>query len=250
MDGGPGLPGRGGSISVAETVAKVLIVAPPAIFAITCHEVAHGWVASRFGDPTARDRGRLTLNPIAHIDPMGTIVVPVMLALAHAPIIGWAKPVPVNFRNLRSPKKHMGYVAAAGPVTNLLLAVLCGVLINIFIWVFPSAFTSQARVEGGPASFFWPLPLMLLKGLEINVMLAIFNLLPIPPMDGSKVAISVLPMPYAGWFARLERYGILPLLILFMIPATNRMIGAIISPIVHFVVILLIRAPNAFLGVP
>jgi len=212
-------------------VAKILLVAPPAVFAITCHEVAHGWVASRFGDQTARERGRLTLNPIAHIDPVGTILVPVLLALANAPIIGWARPVPVNFRNLRSPKKHMGYVAAAGPVTNLLLAALFGIVVNALALAFLALSGGQETPAEGLGGFVRPLFEMLLLGVQINVMLAIFNLLPVPPMDGSKLAISLLPMPYAGWFARLERYGFLPLLILFFIPATNHMIGAVVNPI-------------------
>jgi Zn-dependent protease len=225
-----------------------MIIAPPAIFSITCHEVAHGWVASRFGDETARSRGRLTLNPLPHIDPVGTIIVPVMLAMIHAPIIGWAKPVPVNFRNLESPKKHMGYVAAAGPITNLLLAVCCALGINFMFWIFPGP---GASGTGAIYSFLSPLKWMLFVGIQINVMLAIFNLLPIPPMDGSKVAISVLPMPYAGWFIRMERYGILPLLVLFMIPATNRMIIGLTDPIVNLVLRSLIHgAMGGFLGPP
>ncbi len=212
-------------------MAKILLVAPPAVFAITCHEVAHGWVASRFGDQTARDRGRLTLNPIAHIDPVGTILVPVLLAMANAPIIGWARPVPVNFRNLRSPKKHMGYVAAAGPVTNLTLAALFGIVANALALAFLALSGGQETPAEGLGGFARPLLEMLLIGVQINVMLAIFNLLPVPPMDGSKLAISLLPMPYAGWFARLERYGFLPLLILFFIPATNHMIGEVVNPI-------------------
>jgi Zn-dependent protease len=220
-------------------VAKVLIVAPPAVFAITCHEVAHGWIASRFGDQTARDRGRLTLNPIAHIDPVGTIVVPLMLAFANAPIIGWAKPVPVDFRNLRSPKKDMGYVAAAGPVTNLLLAAICGILFHLLSM-------GLALGSGTALSFFSPLRLMLLVGVQVNVMLAIFNLLPIPPMDGSKVAISVLPLRYARVFARMERYGIFPLLLLLLIPETNRLIGRVIDPVAGVLIDLFLKGPAAF----
>ncbi len=218
-------------------MAKVLIVAPPAVFAITCHEVAHGWVASRFGDQTARDRGRLTLNPIAHVDPMGTIVVPLMLAFANAPIIGWAKPVPVDFRNLRSPKKDMGYVAAAGPATNLLLAAICGILFNLF---------SLALGGDTLSAFLSPLRLMLLVGVQVNVMLAIFNLLPVPPMDGSKVAISVLPYRYARVFARMERYGIFPLLLLLMIPETNRLIRRLIDPVADVLIVLFLKGPAAF----
>jgi Zn-dependent protease len=220
-------------------------VAPPAIFAIICHEVAHGWVASRLGDQTARERGRLTLNPIPHVDPIGTILVPVMLALAHAPIIGWARPVPVNFHNLRSPKKHMGLVAAAGPVTNLILGAIFGLALNVLLLAFFRAKAGDPAGGGAITDFLKPLGDMLLVGVQINVMLAIFNLLPIPPMDGSKLAISILPMPYAGWFARLERYGFLPLLLLFFIPATNRMIGSIVNPIERTLTRFLIGWPGS-----
>lgn len=203
-------------------------MAPPAIFAITCHEVAHGWVASRYGDQTARMLGRLTLNPVPHIDPMGTIILPIALAVMGAPIIGWAKPVPVNPQNLREPKKHWGYVAAAGPVTNLLLAAACGLLLNIVFIAMPVEITPDGIALN---SFAGPLILMLKWGIQINVMLAVFNLLPIPPMDGSKVAISLLPMPYAGWFMRLEQFGFLPLMLIFLIPTTNRMLGNIVFPV-------------------
>jgi Zn-dependent protease len=236
---------EGETIAFSDIVLTILIVAPPAIFAITCHEVAHGWVASRYGDPTAQMQGRLTLNPLPHVDPVGTIVVPVVLALASAPIIGWAKPVPVNFRNLRHPKKHMGLVAAAGPGTNLLLAALCGLLLNVIILAFPVNVTPEGAPTGGAAGgFFAPLVEMLVWGLRINVMLAIFNLLPIPPMDGSKVAISVLPMPYAGWFLKLEQLGFLPLLILFFIPATRHAMASIVFPIADLLTKLFIGLPS------
>jgi Zn-dependent protease len=239
---------EGETIGVSETILTILIVAPPAIFAITCHEVAHGWVASRYGDPTALMRGRLTLNPLPHVDPVGTIVVPLVLAIMHAPIIGWAKPVPVNFGNLKNPKKHMGLVAAAGPVTNLLLAAACGLLLNVVLLAFPVSVTpATAPGGGGAGGFFAPLIAMLIWGIQINVMLALFNLLPIPPMDGSKVAISLLPMPYARSFAKLERYGFLPLLILFFIPATRHAMAAVVVPIADLLTRLFLHLPSLIL---
>ncbi len=236
---------EGETIDFPHIILTILIVAPPAIFAITCHEVAHGWVASRCGDPTALMRGRLTLNPLPHVDPVRTIVVPLILAITNAPIIGWAKPVPVNFGNLRHPKKHMGLVAAAGPGTNLLLAAVCGLLLNVVVLAFPVNVTPDgAPGGGGVGGFFAPLVEMLIWGLRINVMLAIFNLLPIPPMDGSKVAISLLPMPYAGWFAKLERYGFLPLLILFFIPATRHAMASVVFPIADLLTKLFVGLPS------
>ncbi|MDP3937656.1 MAG: site-2 protease family protein [Deltaproteobacteria bacterium] len=200
-------------------------------------------MASRHGDQTARMLGRLTLNPIPHIDPVGTILLPLILAVSGAPIIGWAKPVPVNPNNLRDPKRDMGIVSAAGPLTNLGLAAICGLILKLAILAFPVEVTPDGVIMSGIGQ---PVILMLIWGIRINVMLAIFNLLPIPPMDGSKVAISVLPMPYAGWFMRLERYGFLPLMLLFFIPTTNRMIGNIIWPISSALTNFFIEFPAQF----
>lgn len=183
--------------SIATTVFLVLLVAVPAII---LHECAHGWVANKLGDPTARLMGRLTLNPIKHVDLLGTIIVPAVLYLAHALgwmpsliLFGWAKPVPVNPSRLRDPKRDMGIVGIAGPVTNILIALMLAQLIR---WGF---FPALAGV------FFW--------GVMLNLSLAIFNLLPIPPLDGSRVLAAFLPEKIERAYYHLEPFGFIIVLV-------------------------------------
>ena len=168
---------------------EILLLAPPILLALTCHEYAHGWVALRLGDPTAKMQGRLTFNPISHLDPIGTL----MLFLVH---FGWAKPVPVDPRYFSDPKRDMLWVALAGPAANMILAFASGILLTSFLG---SGFFATA---GGAF-----LGNMLLYSLQINLALAIFNLLPIPPLDGSKVLRGVLPYQYEHMADRLEYYG-------------------------------------------
>ena len=184
------------------------VVALPILVAITFHEAAHGLVADRKGDPTAKYLGRLTLNPLAHIDPFGTIVLPLLLyvtpwILGGQPgvVFGYAKPVPVNFMNLRRPKTDMVWVAAAGPLTNLGLAVLSGALLK--------ALTGVGNLGGRPPEFMilQPLAQMLQYSVLINVTLMVFNLLPIPPLDGGRVLVGVLPGAGAERLAAIEPYG-------------------------------------------
>ena len=177
----------------------------PLVFAIVLHEVSHGWVANAFGDPTARERGRLSLNPIRHVDPIGTVGLPLLLALSGAPVFGWAKPVPVIARRMRHPRVHMMLVALAGPGMNLLLAALGALLL---------ALTGTPERGAG----FWPifLYLNLFNFIAINIFLALFNLLPIPPFDGSHVVEGLLPRPMAARYARLGRFGF-PLLIILLV---------------------------------
>ena len=172
----------------------------PVIFAITVHEVAHGWVAKRLGDPTADLLGRLTLNPIKHIDLIGTLLVPGLLIVMGGIVFGWAKPVPVNYDNLRNPRRDMAIVAAAGPLANLAMAVLWGILMKI-------GFTL-----GEGSAWARPLVSMGVAGITINVILMIVNLLPVPPLDGGRVAMGVLPGNAAATLGRLEPYGIIILL--------------------------------------
>lgn len=176
-------------------IQKIIVWAVPVVFAITVHEVAHGWVANRLGDPTARMLGRLTLNPIKHIDPVGTIVVPLLLLLLPGGFIfGWAKPVPVTQQNLRNQRRDMAIVAAAGPLSNILMALFWG-----------SVAMLGTHVDLG--SVGQPLRLMGEAGILINIALAVLNLLPLPPLDGGRVVSNLLPPRLSARYDRVEPYG-------------------------------------------
>lgn len=196
-----------------QIIVTISIIFVPIMFAVVCHEVAHGLVAWHFGDPTARMMGRLTLNPLSHIDLMGTIIVPVFLIMSHTGMLfGWAKPVPVVFQNLRNPKRDMIWVAAAGPVTNTILAILSALALRAII------FFVNPAVEGSmQAMFIKPVVLMLTYSVYINLLLAIFNMLPIPPLDGGRVLVGVLPNKQSNALASLERYGFFILILLIFI---------------------------------
>lgn len=189
-----------------QTLYAIATWIVPLILAIVFHEVAHGWVARAFGDPTAKRLGRLTLNPVKHVDPVGTIALPTMLAVAGAPIFGWAKPVPVDQRRLRNPRWHMVLVALAGPGSNILLALLT-VLAMAVAWLSFGPFMPAER------NFLWD---NLNNFLGVNLMLAIFNMLPIPPFDGSHVVEGVLPRPLAKRYAALRPIGMVIVLVLFL----------------------------------
>ena len=194
---------------------QCLSVAPlPLVFAIPLHEAAHGWVANRLGDPTARLQGRLSFNPLRHIDPVGTILVPMALLLLSGFIFGWAKPVPVDTRNLRHPRRDMALVALAGPGANLLMAIAWGLVGRLAFML--------------PASLAWaavPLALMGKIGLFLNLILMVLNLLPLPPLDGSRVLAWLLPPRAAEWLDRIEPYGILILLGLLYLGLWQKLIG-------------------------
>jgi Zn-dependent protease len=176
----------------------------PLIIAIVFHEVAHGWVANAFGDPTARQRGRLTFNPIKHVDPFGTVLLPMALAVSGAPVFGWAKPVPVVSQRLRNPRYHMILVALAGPGMNLLLALVAAMLF-------------AGLVAAEPRGLIWEFIIQnLVNFMVINVFLAIFNLIPMPPFDGGHVVEGLLPRRLAVHYAKLRRYGF-PLLIILLL---------------------------------
>jgi Zn-dependent protease len=187
-----------------ETLRTLVVVVPGILIAITYHEAAHGWMADRLGDPTARMLGRLSLNPIKHVDPFGTVILPLLMFLAHGPIFGYAKPVPVSIRNLRRPRRDMALVAAAGPATNVLLAVVAAVLFRIL--------APLAGEEGFAKIVVLPVALLLQYLVIINVVLTVFNLIPIPPLDGGRILVGLLPPAQAMKVERIERYGILILM--------------------------------------
>ena len=199
-------------------VQKISVYALPVIIAITFHEAAHGWVASKKGDQTARMLGRVTLNPLAHIDPVGTILLPiVMLVMNTGFMFGWAKPVPVNFRLLHDQKRDPIYVAAAGVVTNLMLAAVSGLLFRIIAMIDPWV-VANASFNANPDTLvrqiLVPITMMLFVSVHFNVLLAIFNLVPIPPLDGGRIAVGLLPQGLSQALASVERFGILILILL------------------------------------
>jgi Zn-dependent protease len=203
---------------------KVSIMLVPALMAITCHEVSHGYIADKFGDNTARSLGRLTLNPIKHLDIFGTLMVFIVG-------IGWAKPVPVNFNNLRHPKKDMIWVAAAGPITNFALAFVSAMAMRALVYL------GAGVPEGSPlAAVLDPVTLMLAFSVYINLLLAIFNLIPVPPLDGGRVAVGLLPYRQSMALAKMEPFGMI--IIIALVFFTNAF-SYVISPALNFAVNLL-----------
>jgi Zn-dependent protease len=207
---------------VNDPFLKVVTFGLPLVLAVVCHEVAHGWVANRLGDPTAAKMGRLTLNPWRHVDPLGTIVVPLALIVVGSQFIfGWAKPVPVNFLNLHNPRRDMVKVALAGPLTNLVLAVVSAAFAHaLFALGFDlSSFTLSLAVAS----------------VLINLVLAVLNMMPVLPLDGGRVVAGLLPRGPAIAFARLERYGLLVVALLLF----SGVLGKILGPVVGFLLMLL-----------
>ncbi len=198
----------------AINIQTILIYAIPVLFAITVHETAHGWVASKLGDHTAKMMGRLTLNPVKHIDPIGTIVVPAFLYFTSGFIFGWAKPVPINFNALRRPKQDMLWVAIAGPVSNFIMAFLWLLLLILAINTKTNFLAEMAQV-----------------GIYINLLLAVLNLLPLPPLDGGRVMSALLPNKLAYQYNQLEPYGLFILLGLLFLGVFQKVILPIVQAI-------------------
>lgn len=202
-------------------IQKIAIFAVPVIFAITLHEAAHGYVARFFGDMTAAHAGRITVNPIKHIDLIGTLLVPLVILTASkvlgggAILFGWAKPVPVNFGNLRHPKKDMLWVAAAGPGINFLMAIFWALIIQLGL-VLNTTYSTPMMLTGA-------------AGVFINVILMALNLLPLPPLDGGRIAVSLLPLKAANAYARIEPYGFFILLGLLFTGVLNLLLWPLIT---------------------
>jgi Zn-dependent protease len=207
---------------IPSLVRTISILAVPVIFAIILHEVMHGVVARMLGDDTAARAGRLTLNPLPHIDLFGTIILPALLAFLHLPIFGYAKPVPVDFTRLRNPRRGMMIVAAAGPLTNFALAIISAIALKLV----------TPNLMGPLGHQLWlPLALMLKASVAINIILAVFNLFPLLPLDGGRVLTGLLPLRAARSFAKLEPYGFLILLLLLYTDSVEAVINPIINAI-------------------
>jgi Zn-dependent protease len=208
------------NFDIAAIIQRIALIAPGFLLAITVHEFTHGYVAYRLGDPTAKLAGRLTFNPISHLDPFGTLV------LVLTQMIGWAKPVPVDPRYLRNPRKDMLWISLGGPAANLVTAVILALLLHIILFLF------SGRVVGQGASFILaPLVYILLFGVKINVILAIFNLIPVAPLDGAKILGGMLPRRQAYELEKLEPYGFIILMLLVFTGA----VGYVILPPVRFI---------------
>jgi len=220
------------NLNLVQTIA---VYAVPVIFAITLHEAAHGYVAKRFGDLTAYAQGRVSLNPVRHIDPFGTVILPLILLavskLSGGPgiLFGWAKPVPVNFSNLRHPKRDMLWVAAAGPVSNFVMALFWALMVKI-------------GIAASGSYFSLPLAMMGAAGVFVNVIIMVLNLMPLPPLDGGRILVSLLPHRLAYGVARIEPYGFLILILLLF----TGVLGYVLWPVIGLIMALVAGA----FGVP
>jgi Zn-dependent protease len=215
-----------------QTALLLLLIAPPVLFAITVHEAAHGWVASRRGDPTALQLGRVTFNPLRHIDPVGTLLVPASIFLLSKTLVGvpflfgWAKPVPVNWLRLKNPRWDMALVAAAGPFVNLLMAFAWGLAIKLMALI--------VLVVPVPTLFLQLYVEMCVVGIVINLVLMALNLVPLLPLDGGRILNALLPPSLASVYSRLEPYGLIILIALLFLPSGNPpgLLGAALQPVV------------------
>jgi Zn-dependent protease len=231
--------------AVNDTLYQAATIIVPIVLAVVFHEVAHGFVASLLGDPTARDSGRLTLNPLRHVDPVGTVILPGILALSHAPVFGWAKPVPVDARRLRNPRRDMMLVALAGPGSNLVMALMSAVALGLLA-------RFDASEEPGAVALFVAQNLGYF--IIVNVSLGLFNLLPIPPFDGSHVVEGLLPRPAARAYAGFRSKGLLLVFALivvlpYLFPNLH-LLDRVLGPPLEWVVGKLLTVTRLVAGVP
>lgn len=218
--------------SLPHILHTLSYMALPLLLAMVLHEYAHGWVANHYGDPTARLQGRLTINPLAHIDPVGTILLPLIcLLLPGSFLLGWAKPVPIDPRLLHHPRRDMALVAAAGPGMNLLLAILSAIFLAVLLkfaqWFQGYQSSPMASEHDLITMFLLPIAVMAKYSVFINILLMLFNLLPIPPLDGGRILTSLLPIRPAMMLARLEPYGMLIVMGLIVLDPQLRIIHTI-----------------------
>ena len=217
---------------ISEIIRQLVISALPILIAITFHETAHGFVANRLGDPTARLMGRLTLNPLAHIDMVGTIIMPAMLLILSNGqfVFGYAKPVPINPSNFNNPKKDMAMSAAAGPISNISLAIISALILKLLVLplsaLLPSAITT-------------PLTLMLIQSIKWNIVLAVFNMIPVPPLDGGRVLVGLLPHRQAVSYSRIEPYGMIIVIVLIVSGIAKFFIYPIMALLLSLITLLL-----------
>lgn len=216
-------------------IQKIIVWAIPVIFAITAHEVAHGWVALKLGDRTAQMMGRLTLNPVKHIDPIGTLLVPGLLLMVGGFIFGWAKPVPVTYQNLRKPKSDMAWVALAGPLANLMMAVIWALVAKIGLGIY------QSGIAMGE-----PMIYMGIAGVLINAMLMLLNLLPLPPLDGGRILVSVLPGPLSWKVSQVEPYGFFILLALIYFGILSMVLWPLMNAFLNLLAVVFNLPPQIF----
>jgi Zn-dependent protease len=211
-------------MNIDALIQTITLAAIPVLFAITLHEAAHGYAARHFGDLTAYAAGRISLNPLRHIDPLGTVLLPLLTLFFGGILFGWAKPVPVNFAALRRPKQDMLWVALAGPAANLVMALFWALMMKLAL-MFPGSYFAEPLI--GMADI----------GVTINAVLLVLNLLPLPPLDGGRIAVSLLPHRQAFQLARLEPYGMVILILMVLVPVGGKpLLGWILSPLAGAVI--------------